>query len=119
MCLRCSIVRGWAWLLLVPLFSSLIGCGSFRVSGAINPSNVLVATGTVSFVQFTAIFDSKGTLINVTVVTLLVPPGTNTLTFCGNQASQFTMSSAVQVSFSTGQACSNLIAVVPSKAASP
>ena len=49
-----------------------------------------VATGTVSFVQFTAIFAGNGTLVNVTVVTLAVPPVANTFTFCGNQISQFT-----------------------------
>ena len=102
-----------ARLLLLPVLLLLTGCGTFRVSGALNASNTSISTGTVSFVQFTAIFDSKGTLINVTVVTLLAPPTTNTFTFCGNQASQFTMSSAVQVSFTPGQSCSNLVAVVP------
>jgi hypothetical protein len=109
--LRCSIFRGLTSLLLASLFLLLTGCGSIRISGALNTSNVQIVTGTISAVQLTVIFGDKGTLIDVTIVTLLMPPGTNVLTFCGNQASRFTMSSAVQVSFTTTQACSNLLAV--------
>lgn len=111
--LRYRIFRGQARLLLLPILLSLIGCGTIRVSGALNASNTSVTTGTVSFIHFTAIFDNNSTLINVTIVTLLVPPTTNTLTFCGNQTSQFTMNSAVQVSFNPGQSCSDLVAVTP------
>ena len=109
---RFSNLRRPERLLLVAVLLLLTGCGTFRVAGAINFSNTSVSTGTVSFVHFTAIFDSSGTLINVTVVTLAEPPVTNTFTFCGNQSSQFTMNSAVQVSFTPGQSCSNLVAVV-------
>jgi hypothetical protein len=110
---RCSNVRRPARLLLLPLLLLLTGCGTIRVSGALNASNISVSSGTVSFVHFTAIFDSKGTLINVTIVTLAAPPTMNTLTFCGNQTSQFAMNSGVQVSFTGGQSCSDLISVVP------
>ena len=103
--------RRSARLLLLPLFLLAVGCGTIRVSGALNASNTSSSIGTVSFVHFTAIFDSQGTLINVTVVTLAVPPATNTLTFCGNQSAQFTMNTAVQVSFTPGQSCSNLVSV--------
>ena len=112
--------RGWisfqrlAQLFLLFLLSLVSGCGSsFSVSGALNAPNMSVATGTVSFVQFTAIFDNSGTLVNVTVVTLTTPPMLNTFTFCGNQVSQFTMNSAVQVSFTSGTpTCSNLVSVM-------
>lgn len=107
-----SEFRRLAWLLLLPFLSLVIGCGSIRLSGALNSSNSSLSMGTVGFVQFTAIFDSKGALIDVTIVTLLVPTGTSTFTFCGNQTSRFSMSSPVQVGFIPGQACSNLIAVV-------
>jgi len=111
---RCSNYRKLARHWLLPFLLLLVGCGSIRISGAINPTNASVAAGTVSFVHFTAIFGSTGTLINVTVVTLAIPPAANTFTFCGNQASRFTMNSAVQISFTpTTQACSNLISVVP------
>jgi hypothetical protein len=98
--------------LLFILSLPLVGCGTIRVSGALNSSDVSIVDGTVSFVQFTAIMNNNGSLINVTVVTLFVPPGNNTLTFCGNQTSQFAMDSSVQVSFTPSQPCSGLVAVV-------
>jgi hypothetical protein len=111
---RCSKFRKLARLWLLPFLLLLVGCGVVRISGAINPTNASVVAGTVSFIQFTAIFDTTGALINVTVVTLAVPPVTNTFTFCGNQTSQLAMNSTVQISFTpTTQACSNLVSVVP------
>lgn len=106
--------RRLAQLFLVSLLWLAMGCGStFRVSGALNVPNMSVASGTVSFVQFTAILDSSGAMVNVTIVTLATPPASNILTFCGNQASQFTMNTAVKVSFTTGASpCSNLVSVV-------
>ena len=108
-----SHLRRLERLSLLALLLLLVGCGTIRVSGALNALNTSTSTGTVSFVHFTAIFDSNGTLINVTIVTLAVPSAMSTFTFCGNQASQFTVNSPVQVSFTPGQSCSNLVAVVP------
>ena len=109
-----SQFRDCVRLMLLGLSLLLMGCGSIRISGALNSANVSVVSGTVSIVQFTAIFNNKDTLIDVTVVTLLVPVGTNTFTFCGNQVSQFSMNSSVQVSFTPStQACADLVAVVP------
>ena len=107
-------LRRLAQVFLLFLLALVIGCGSsFHVSGALNAPNMTVAAGTVSFVQFTAIFDNNGALVNVTVVTLATPPMLNTFTFCGNQVSQFMMNSAVQVSFTSGTStCSNLVSVV-------
>jgi len=62
-----------SWLLLLAFLLLVAGCGTIRVSGALNESNTSVSTGTVSSVHFTAIFGSNGTLINVTVVTLVAP----------------------------------------------
>ncbi|HWC19760.1 MAG TPA: hypothetical protein VG498_22295, partial [Terriglobales bacterium] len=111
--LRYGQLRSSAQLLLMPVLLLLMGCGNVYISGALNASSTSLASGTVSFVKFTAVFDSKGTLVNVTVVTLVQPPSANTLTFCGNQTSQFAMNSSVQVSFTSGQTCSGLISVVP------
>ena len=104
-----------AQLFFVWLLALVVGCGSsFRVSGALNVRNVSVVNGTVSFVQFTAIFNNSGTLVNVTSVTLTAPAVTNTFLFCGNQTSQFAMNSTVQVSFTQETpVCSNLVSVVP------
>jgi len=111
--LRFSKLRRPAQLLLLALLLLMTSCGSVRVSGIFISSAPSVSIGTVSFVHFTAIFGDNGTLINVTVVTLATPPTTSTLTFCGNQSSQFTMSSTVQVSFTPGPSCSSLVAVTP------
>ena len=111
--LRNKNLPGSTWMsLLFVMLLLLTGCGTVHVSGAINPSSMSVVNGTVSFVQFTAIFDNNSSLINVTIVTLFVTPGSQTFTFCDNQASQFTMSSPVQVSFIPNQPCSKLVAVV-------
>jgi hypothetical protein len=109
--------RSLAQLSLVSFLVLMVGCGSsFRVSGTLNVPTTSVVSGTVSFVQFTAIFNNSGTLVNVTIVTLATPAVSNTLTLCGNQASQFTMNTAVQVSFTPGSpSCSNLVSVAPGK----
>jgi hypothetical protein len=113
-----SMRLGWNSLRLLTLLfvASLLvaGCGSsFRISGALNVPAMSVVAGPVSFVQFTAIFDSSGTLVNVTIVTLATTPTPSTLTFCGNQTSQFTMTHSVQISFNPGTSvCSNLVSVV-------
>lgn len=109
--LGCKNARVLSWMLPVALLL-LTGCGSFRISGALNPASVSVANGTVSFVQFTAIFDNNMSMVNVTVVTLSALSGNTTLTFCGNQSSQFTMSTSVQISFTPSQPCSTLVAVI-------
>ena len=106
--------RKTAQLFLVSFLLLVVGCdSSFRVSGALSPANVSVVSGTVSFVQFTTILNSSGTMVNVTIVTLATPPVSNTLTLCGNQTSQFMMNTAVQVSFSMeSSSCSNLVSVM-------
>ena len=111
--LRFSKLRRPARLLFLALLLLITGCATVRVSGLFISSAPSVSIGTVSFVHFTAIFGDNGSLINVTVVTLATPPTTSTLTFCGNQSSQFTMNSTVQVSFTPGPSCSNLVAVAP------
>ena len=114
MCLGSDSFRRPAQLFLASLLLLVTGCGrSFRIAGGLNVPAMSVVAGTVSFVQFTAIFDSSGALVNVTIVTLATTPTPSTLTFCGNQTSQFTMTHSVQVSFNPGTSvCSNLVSVV-------
>jgi hypothetical protein len=102
-----------ARLFLVALLLLLNGCGTVRVAGIFTSSEPSVSIGTVSFIHLTAIFGDNGTLINVTVVTLVTPRTMNTFTFCGNQSSQFTMNSTVQVSFTPAHSCSTLVAIAP------
>src|SRR5262249_25143942 len=68
-----------AFAALLALF--LAGCGStFHISGAVNP-DIVTTTGTVSFVHVSVSSDGSGTMVNVTVVTLLQASMTQTLTF--------------------------------------
>jgi hypothetical protein len=112
--LRSVLFRRSAEIVVLVLLCPFVGCGSsFLVAGAIHPSNVIVSTGTVSFVALSVVSGSNGTFVNVTGVTLLVPMGSSSLTFCGDQRSNFPMNSVVQVSFTDGQNCSSLVNVSP------
>ena len=106
-----SLRRCRSMILLGLLFSQLLACGSFHVAGAILSSNVTTTSGTVSVVRLTVVSNANGTFVNVTAVTLLVPMGSDSLMLCGDHASSFTMNSNVQVSFTQGQDCSNLVMV--------
>ena len=96
---------------IVHRFLVLAALLSISFIGTMSAQNAFLETDLVA--NSKPLIDSNGTLINVTIVTLLVPPTTSTFTFCGNQTSQFTMNSAVQVSFNPGQSCSDLVAVTP------
>ncbi len=112
--LRNILLRRSAEIVVLLLACQFLGCGSsFLVAGAIHPSNVVVSTGTVSFVALSVVSGSNGTFVNVTGVTLLVPMGSSSLMFCGDQRPSFPMNSMVQVSFTEGQNCSSLVNVVP------
>jgi hypothetical protein len=108
---RDSLFRLIAEILFAVLVSQLLACSGVYVVGVSNPSNVTVASGTVSFVSFSVISGPNGTMVNVTAVTLLAPLGSNSLMLCGDQRSSFAMNSNVQVSYTTGQDCSNLLKV--------
>lgn len=96
---------------IVLLVSQMLACGSFSVAGAFLPSDVSVVTGTVSFVSFSVVSNANGEFYNVTVVTLLAPLGTNTVTLCGDQRLNFVMGTAVRLSYTAAQGCSNLVKV--------
>lgn len=98
---------------LILLWSQLVGCSGVYVAGISNPSNVTVTTGSVSAVRLTVISNSSGTFVNITAVTLLMPLGTSSLMLCGDQRSSFPMNSTVQVSYTPGQDCSNLVKAGP------
>jgi hypothetical protein len=75
-------------------------------SGAIIP-NMQTANGTVSTVQFTFMNGSS----SVTIVTLANQSAANTLSFCGDQRSQFPVDTIVKATFTPGMNCDNLISV--------
>jgi hypothetical protein len=97
---------------LVVLLVPLIGCGAVTFQGAISTGNTVTASGLVTFVQFTAILDGSGTLVNVTVVTLQQTGVPQTFTFCGSQVSMFPLNQNMRVSFVPAATCGNILAVV-------
>ncbi len=97
---------------LVVLLILLLGCGGTTFRAVSNPGSASVASGTVSFIQFTAIIGGDGTLINVTVVTLVQSGLPQTFTFCGNQASIFVVDATMRVTYMPASMCANLLTVV-------
>ena len=92
--------------LLMACLLTTVSCGDIFVRGAINPGTQSL-NGMVSVVQFSA--DSGG--VAITIITLTSNGMANTLNFCGDQRSLFPSQSQVQVSFTPGTPCANVLAV--------
>ena len=99
--------RVWVVLLIV-----LLGCGGTTFRAVSHPGGAAVASGMVSFIQFTAIIGGDGTLINVTVVTLVQSGLPQTLTFCGNQTGMFVTDANMRVTYVSAPMCANLLTVI-------
>src|SRR5271169_3403840 len=100
---------------LVPLFALavvLAGCGAVFVGFVSSPAAAFSITGTVTVVQLGFADDGHGTVITVTVVTLVDPAVTKTLAFCGDQRSRFPINQRLKAEFASGTLCSTLVAVV-------
>lgn len=97
---------------LVILLVGLMGCGGVTFQSNTLGANTVSANGFVTFVSFTAILDGNGTLVNVTVVTLVQTGTSQTFTFCGNQNGMFPLSQNLRVSFIPATTCGNIVAVV-------
>ncbi len=93
------------------LFLTCSGCGNVFFRGALGGGNVVTTTGFVSVVEFTTVF-GNGTSTQGTVVTFLFNGTSSTLTFCGDQRSQFPMNQLVRANFTPSQPCDNLLLVV-------
>jgi hypothetical protein len=88
------------------------GCGKIFVRGALGGSGIVqTATGFVSVVQFTDV-SGNGTLIDVTLVTFLQNGSSTTLTFCGDQRTQFPMNAFVTANFTPGQPCAEVLTII-------
>jgi hypothetical protein len=89
------------------LVMTLLGasCGNVFVRGAINPGAQSV-NGTVSIVEL-----SVDGGVSITIITFSSSGMANTLNFCGDQRSQFPANRQVQVSFTPGKPCDNVLAV--------
>ena len=97
---------------LVGLLIVLIGCGGATFQANSSPGSAVTVSGLVSFVQFTAILDGSGALVNVTVVTLQLTGVPQTFTFCGSQSSMFPLNQNMRVSFVPAATCGNIVAVI-------
>ena len=84
-------------------------CGNVFVRGFWNGGTQTVS-GFVSIVQLTIVFNGNGST-QVTVVTLSNNFNSSTLSFCGDQRTQFPLNQFVQANFLPGQPCANLSTV--------
>lgn len=99
---------GLACLLALALLIS--GCGNVFVRGSWNGGTQTVS-GIVSIVQLTVVVDGNVST-QVTVVTFTQNFGSSTVSFCGDQRTQFPLNDFVQATFAPGQPCSDLFNVV-------
>ena len=99
--------------LLLLLLAALVGCGAvaFQANSGL-PANAVTAAGVVSFVHLTVILDGHGSLVNVTVVTLVQTGVPQTFTFCGAQDTMFPLEQNMRVSFVPATTCGNIVTVV-------
>jgi hypothetical protein len=85
------------------------GCGaSFFVRGALNSQ---IITGTVHTAAVSVI-TSEGVVITVTLVTFIQSGNPATITFCGDQTSQFISGQLVAATFTPGQLCASVLQIV-------
>ena len=92
--------------LLLACLLTTVSCGDIFVRGAINPGSQSL-NGTVSVVEFNV--GSGGA--SITIITLTSNGMANTLNFCGDQRALFPSQSQVQVSFTPGTPCANVLSV--------
>ncbi len=86
------------------------GCGNVFVRGFWNGGTQTVS-GTVSIVQLSFVVDGNVST-QVTVITFTDNFASSTVSFCGDQRTQFPLNDFVQATFAPGQPCSNLFNVV-------
>lgn len=110
---RNIVFRRIVELLFAISLTQLLACGSYGAGNMSGSVGTTVVSGTVSSVTLTSVANGVGGMMTATAVTLTVPMGMNSLVLCGDQRSSFTMNSSVQVSYTAGTYCSNLMSVKP------
>ncbi len=99
-------------LIIVLAVVQLAACG-YSAPASNAPAGTQVVNGTVSSVGLTSVNNGSGGLQSATAVVLTVPLGNTSLLLCGDQRSQFTTNASVQVSYTNGTYCSDLVSVKP------
>jgi hypothetical protein len=98
-------------LLAVCLVLVIAGCGNVFIRGAL-PGGISSVSGSVSFIQLTAIIGENGTTVDVTFVTFLQDGASSTIGFCGDQRDRFSMQETVRANFTPGQTCASIVTIV-------
>jgi hypothetical protein len=98
-------------LLVVCLVLVSAGCGNVFIRGAL-PGGISSVSGSVSFVQLTAIIGENGTTVDVTFVTFQQDGASSTIGFCGDQRNRFSMRETVRANFTPGQTCASILTIV-------
>jgi hypothetical protein len=88
------------------------GCGNVFIRGNTLLGGVSSVSGSVSFIQLTAIIGDNGTTVDVTFVTFLQDGTSSTIGFCGDQRDHFSMRETVRANFTPGQTCASIVAIV-------
>jgi hypothetical protein len=109
---RNRVVRRLVELLFVFSLLQLVACG-YSAPSTSGASGTTTVNGTVNSVALTSVNNGTGGLTNATAVVLTAPLGMNSLLLCGDQRSSFPANTAVQVSYTSGTYCSNLVSVNP------
>ncbi|HEX9112377.1 MAG TPA: hypothetical protein VF845_12930 [Terriglobales bacterium] len=95
---------------LLALLLAIPGCGNVFVSGFTN-FGAQTVSGFVSIVQVTVVINGNNVSTQITVVTFVNNFTSSTMSFCGDQHTQFPLNDFVQASFMPGQPCANLVNV--------
>ena len=96
---------------LLALLLLIAGCGNVFVRGSLNGGTRTVS-GVVSIVQLTVVVTGDNASTQVTVVTLANNFATSTVSFCGDQRTQFPLNGFARATFLPGQPCADLFNVV-------
>jgi hypothetical protein len=96
---------------LLALLLPIPGCGNVFVSGFTN-FGAQTVSGFVSIVQVTVVINGNNVSTQITVVTFTNNFASSTVSFCGDQRTQFPLNDFAQATFLPGQPCSDLFNVV-------
>jgi hypothetical protein len=98
-------------IVIVALVFWLTGSGCGGVSIQFRSANARLVSGFVSIIQVTSIVDGNGSVVSVTIITLLQTGSAQDFTFCGSQSSLFPVNRFVQARFLPGPSCGTLLSV--------
>ena len=93
--------------LVVVCLVTSVSCGDIFVGGAIN-AGPQSASGVVSIVQFSA---ATGSGVSITIITLTGNRTASTFRFCGDQRKLFPVDQEVQIHFTPGNPCADVLRV--------